>query len=103
MAKPQIVNFKYPNSFKEMPLGPSAEAGILTEPNAGWRVMKPILDNSKCINCLRCWILCPEGVIDKEGEELTIDFNYCKGCGICAEECPKDAITMVREGEDNGQ
>ncbi|MCK4728041.1 MAG: 4Fe-4S binding protein, partial [Desulfobacterales bacterium] len=24
---------------------------------------------------------------------------YCKGCGICAHECPKDAITMVMEGE----
>ncbi|NMA11550.1 MAG: 4Fe-4S binding protein, partial [Methanomicrobiales archaeon] len=22
---------------------------------------------------------------------------YCKGCGICANECPKGAIAMVRE------
>ncbi|MGZ6230655.1 MAG: 4Fe-4S binding protein, partial [Syntrophales bacterium] len=27
---------------------------------------------------------------------------YCKGCGICAEECPGKAITMVNEGEKNG-
>ncbi|MFA5614071.1 MAG: 4Fe-4S binding protein, partial [Methanoculleus sp.] len=26
-----------------------------------------------------------------------IDLDYCKGCGICANECPKNAITMVRE------
>jgi len=24
-------------------------------------------------------------------------MNYCKGCGLCAHECPKEAILMVRE------
>jgi len=30
---------------------------------------------------------------------MLIDYKYCKGCGICAEECPPKvkAITMVRE------
>ena len=37
---------------------------------------------------------CPDGVIDVE---LNIDLEYCKGCGICAKECPKKAITMERE------
>jgi pyruvate ferredoxin oxidoreductase delta subunit len=46
-----------------------------------------------------CWVLCPEGVIGKETEKLEIDMNYCKGCGLCARECPKKAITMIREGE----
>jgi len=32
---------------------------------------------------------------------VEIDLDYCKGCGVCAEECPAKAITMVREGEDN--
>lgn len=99
MSKPKIVKFKYPDSFKEMPLGPSAESGILTEANAGWRLMSPILDNDKCINCLQCWILCPDGVFDRDGDKLKIDYNYCKGCGICAEICPTKAINMVREGE----
>ena len=28
-----------------------------------------------------------------------IDLQYCKGCGICAEERPAGAITMVAETE----
>jgi pyruvate ferredoxin oxidoreductase delta subunit len=30
-------------------------------------------------------------------EELEVDLEYCKGCGICANECPKKAIKMERE------
>jgi pyruvate ferredoxin oxidoreductase delta subunit len=26
-----------------------------------------------------------------------IDYDYCKGCGICANECPFDAIVMIEE------
>ncbi|AKB45854.1 Pyruvate:ferredoxin oxidoreductase, delta subunit [Methanosarcina sp. Kolksee] len=25
------------------------------------------------------------------------DYDYCKGCGICANECPADAIEMILE------
>lgn len=99
MAKPRIIKFQFPERLEEMPLGPSAAAGILTEPNSGWRVQRPVFDHSQCARCLLCWVLCPEGVIDKESKELEIDMNYCKGCGLCAHECPKGAITMVREGE----
>ena len=29
-----------------------------------------------------------------------VNYDYCKGCGICARACPFGAIIMVNEGED---
>ena len=58
-----------------------------------WRNMKPVRDMEKCIQCGLCKIFCPDFSIDKEA----IDYDYCKGCGICAEECSKGAIEMVKE------
>jgi len=42
---------------------------------------------------------CPEGtvLIDDETGEVSFDYDYCKGCGICAEMCPKNCIEMQRE------
>jgi pyruvate ferredoxin oxidoreductase delta subunit len=80
------------------------EAGLTGD----WRDRKPVIDHSKCIPsvknrpaCYLCWLYCPEGVI-VTGIPVKIDMDYCKGCGICAEECPAKAITMVNEGDDNG-
>jgi Pyruvate/2-oxoacid:ferredoxin oxidoreductase delta subunit len=33
----------------------------------------------------------------EEGDYPKVDYDHCKGCGICANECPTVAITMVRE------
>jgi pyruvate ferredoxin oxidoreductase delta subunit len=68
-----------------------------------WRVRYPVIDNEKCTpartgkeSCFACWALCPEAVISRT-IPLEIDLEYCKGCAICAEECPVDAITMIGE------
>jgi len=89
-------DFQFPTCMEELPFGPTIKGGVLIDTNAGWRVKRPIVDHDKCIRCLICWTLCPDGVLSKE---LEIDMDYCKGCGICAHECPKGAITMVSEVE----
>lgn len=63
-----------------------------------WRTFKPEYDEEKCTNCLLCWIYCPDGAIERldEPRKLRIDYDYCKGCGVCAEVCPVEAIRMVR-------
>ena len=68
-----------------------------------WRAERPVIDHEKCTptknnrpSCFICWLYCPEGVV-KRSIPVVIDLDYCKGCGICAEECPTKAITMVEE------
>jgi len=65
-----------------------------------WRVFRPTLDPEKCVKCLRCWIFCPEGSIKRNKDDtVEINYDYCKGCGVCANVCNVKAITMKRENE----
>jgi len=51
-----------------------------------------------CNQCDTCWLYCPDVSIlrcDHEGYEFR--YDYCKGCGVCAEECPREAISMEEE------
>jgi len=77
----------------------AGEAGKTGE----WRQLRPVIDHAKCIPakkgkpaCFICWLYCPEVVV-KRSIPIEIDLTYCKGCGICAEECPTDAIVMAPE------
>lgn len=66
-----------------------------------WSKMKPKIDVEKCIpvksgksSCFNCWLVCPEACISRTIPP-EIDYDYCKGCGICEVECPVKAITMI--------
>ena len=82
----------------------NGEAGEGDAGNTGsWRVERPIIDYGRCTpaksgkpSCHLCWLYCPDNVVSKAIEPV-IDLEYCKGCGICAEECPVNAIEMVSE------
>jgi pyruvate ferredoxin oxidoreductase gamma subunit len=66
-------------------------------PVGTWRTSSPLYHKDKCIRCLRCWWSCPEGTIKRQEDDYEKwDYRYCKGCGICANVCPVDAIEMVR-------
>ncbi len=75
------------------------KGGTATEFKTGdWRSEKPEWDEGKCKQCLICWLYCPDSsIIVEDGKMTGINYDYCKGCGICAKECPFDAISMKTE------
>ncbi len=87
-------------SWKEILIG-----GMITDvgnsidyKTGDWRSYRPIWDEKKCNNCKLCWIYCPDGsIVIKNGVMTGMDLDHCKGCGICAYECPQKAIKMMEE------
>jgi 2-oxoacid:acceptor oxidoreductase delta subunit (pyruvate/2-ketoisovalerate family) len=63
----------------------------------GWRTgVKPSVDLNQCVDCLLCWLYCPDSAVLLEGTAFAgFDLEVCKGCEICAEMCPVGAIEMV--------
>ncbi|AGI48155.1 2-oxoacid:acceptor oxidoreductase, delta subunit, pyruvate/2-ketoisovalerate family [Thermoplasmatales archaeon BRNA1] len=86
--------------YKEMIIGSRViEPGNSEKFRTGdWRSQVPVIDKSICISCLSCWIDCPDNciVVDEDGL-VDVKTTHCKGCGICSQVCPKDAITMKED------
>lgn len=83
------------------------EGGFLTQKNAGWRNIRPVVDAQKCTGCLQCYLYCPDGTIFKRADgapksevpSIAFDLDFCKGCGVCASVCKFGAISMQNEAE----
>jgi len=92
---------KKQKGWKELPEGDVLESGTAVEFETGdWRSSKPVFHEDRCIHCLTCWVVCPDGsVIVEDGKVKGFDLKHCKGCGICATECPTKpkSIDMVLE------
>ncbi|MCP5036370.1 MAG: FAD-dependent oxidoreductase [Rhodobacteraceae bacterium] len=61
------------------------------------------LSCGNCLACDNCWTMCPDNAVIKtveiasDGSHYVFDLDYCKGCGLCARECPTGFIQMVPE------
>ena len=90
--------------WKTLPLGDVLDGGTAVKFRTGdWRsAKKPVWNTEKCINCYFCWVNCPDCSINLDADKKVsgIDYDHCKGCGICSEVCPTKpvkAIEMVKE------
>ena len=53
-----------------------------------------------CYHCNNCYAYCPDNaIIQHEDGSLEFNYEYCKGCGLCAVECPCGAIKMVPDDQ----
>jgi 2-oxoacid:acceptor oxidoreductase delta subunit (pyruvate/2-ketoisovalerate family) len=52
-----------------------------------------------CNECENCYVFCPDASIMRREEILShqVDYDFCKGCGICFSECPRGAISLKEE------
>jgi len=86
--------------LKELPASPVSKPrkASMGAPTGTWREHRPTLNKEKCEKCMLCWLYCPDGVITIDEDKYPIfDYEYCKGCGICVQECRFEAIELVRE------
>ena len=81
---------------KDMIIGSRVMGGTAEMFETGdWRSSVPTVDRDICIDCMTCWIYCPdESIIVEDNKMVGIKLTHCKGCGICSKVCPKNAIVM---------
>ncbi|EHR73334.1 NADPH-dependent glutamate synthase beta chain-like oxidoreductase [Burkholderiales bacterium JOSHI_001] len=90
-VRPQLDLARRTSSFDEVQSG-------LTEDNALFEARR-CLSCGNCFECDNCYGVCPDNAVIKlgPGQRFAINLDYCKGCGMCAAECPCGAIDMVNE------
>ncbi|MBI2854092.1 MAG: FAD-dependent oxidoreductase [Chloroflexi bacterium] len=107
----EIVQFEQMNLayFSRQPrqegksLAPSARATSFAEVAEGLSKAKVVKEAGRCMECggcnkcANCWLFCPDGAVLQDGAQLKVALEFCKGCGICAQECPRGVIAMEEE------
>ena len=79
--------------------GPGAAAD---DDDKEWDQARVLREAERCLSCgtcnmcRQCVSFCPDASINPgtTGDFVEIDLAHCKGCGICAYECPRGVITM---------
>lgn len=52
---------------------------------------------NKCIFCMKCIDICPNGVYSLENDERTLNREKCTACGECVKACPSKALHLSGE------
>ncbi len=88
---PRLDAVRRQSTFAEVQLGLDEDSALFEA--------RRCLSCGNCFECDNCYGLCPDNAVIKlaPGERYEIDYDYCKGCGICVQECPCGAIEMEPE------
>jgi 2-oxoacid:acceptor oxidoreductase delta subunit (pyruvate/2-ketoisovalerate family) len=90
-VRPTLDLARRKSTFEEVQKG-------LDETNALYEARR-CLSCGNCFECDNCYGVCPDNAVIKlgPGQRFRFNYDYCKGCGVCAQECPCGAIAMVAE------
>ena len=92
-VQPQLEAVRRESTFDEV-------VGGLDESNALFEARR-CLSCGNCFSCDNCYGVCPDNAVIKvepgAAYGYAIDYDFCKGCGLCAAECPCGAIQMRPE------
>jgi NADPH-dependent glutamate synthase beta subunit-like oxidoreductase len=90
--RPQLEGIRRQTTFEEVVQG-------LDESSALYEARR-CLSCGNCFSCDNCFGVCPDNAVLKPGPDgapYAFDLDYCKGCGLCVQECPCGAIEMIPE------
>jgi len=92
ITQPRLLAGERLKGFDEIDLKISANMAI--------RESERCFNCGLCNNCDNCYFFCPDmSVIRGDGAEgRHINYDYCKGCGLCVVECPRNAMALEEEG-----
>ena len=87
----QLSGVRRQSGFEEVQRGLNEENALLEA--------RRCLSCGNCFECDNCYGICPDNAVIKlgPGERFRFNYDYCKGCGMCAAECPCGAIEMTPE------
>ena len=90
-VRPMLEVVRRQSTFEEV-------QGGLDETNALYEARR-CLSCGNCFECDNCYGVCPDNAVIKlgSGKRFRFNYDYCKGCGVCAQECPCGAIKMITE------
>jgi len=90
-VQPMLDDIRRRTTFDEVVSG-------LDEGNALFEARR-CLSCGNCFECDNCYGICPDNAITKlgPGQRFEFKYDYCKGCAMCATECPCGAIKIVPE------
>jgi 2-oxoacid:acceptor oxidoreductase delta subunit (pyruvate/2-ketoisovalerate family) len=113
LMNPRVVTFNELNTDYFEPLERSRESkGVVKkrikgfgEVTSGYTEGSALEDAERCFSCgtcnrcENCYVFCPDAsIIKAEGVfSRRMDYDFCKGCGICFSECPRGAISLEEE------
>jgi NADPH-dependent glutamate synthase beta subunit-like oxidoreductase len=91
ITQPRLLREERARSFEEIDLKISAQLAM--------KEAERCFNCGLCNQCDNCYIYCPDTsvILERNPQGRHIDYDYCKGCGLCVVECPRNAMSLGEE------